>query len=81
MAQLLVRGIDEDVKERLRRRAKRNGRSMEEEVRQILHVAVRSEERTGRKLSARIAARFKNLGPLDVAELRGHRVRPARFDE
>jgi plasmid stability protein len=81
MAQLVVRNIDAAVKERLRRRAKRNGRSMEEEVRQILNLAVRAEDRRQGKLSERIAARFKNTGPLEVVELRGYRVKPARFDE
>ena len=36
MAQLLVRQLDEAVKEALRRRARRHGRSMEEEARLIL---------------------------------------------
>jgi plasmid stability protein len=36
MPSLLIRGIDDDLKRRLRLRAAENGRSMEEEVRQIL---------------------------------------------
>ena len=36
MAQILIRKIDERVKARLQRRAKRNGRSMEAEAREIL---------------------------------------------
>jgi plasmid stability protein len=40
MAQLLVRNIENEVKARLQRRAKRHGRSMEEEVRDILRAAV-----------------------------------------
>jgi len=39
MAQLVVRNIDDATKARLQRRAKRNGRSMEEEVREILRSA------------------------------------------
>lgn len=43
MATLLIRGLDEGVKRALRIRAAHNGRSMEEEARQILkstlHVA------------------------------------------
>ena len=40
MAQLIVRNLEETVKQRLRRRAKANGRSMEEEVRVIIREAV-----------------------------------------
>ena len=40
MAQLLVRQLDQAVKEALRRRAQRHGRSMEEEVRVILAQAL-----------------------------------------
>ena len=39
MAQLVVRNLDEDIKERLRLRAKRSGRSLEAEVRLILQRA------------------------------------------
>ena len=44
MAQILVRKVDERVKSRLQRRAKRNGRSMEAEVREIIHNALTREE-------------------------------------
>lgn len=44
MAQILVRQLDEVVKEALRRRALRHGRSMEEEARLILAQAVAAEE-------------------------------------
>ncbi len=36
VAQILIRNLDERVKVRLQRRAKRNGRSMEAEVREII---------------------------------------------
>ena len=45
MAQLLVRNIENEVKARLQRRAKRHGRSMEEEVRDILRAAVQKKKR------------------------------------
>lgn len=47
MAAVTVRGLDDDVKERLRRRAARNGRSMEAEIRAILEAAVSREARKG----------------------------------
>jgi plasmid stability protein len=44
MAQLLVRNLEDGVKTRLQRRARQNGRSMEEEVRDILRAAVREAQ-------------------------------------
>ena len=43
MAQLLVRGIEDDVVRELKLRAARHGRSAEEEHRQILRKALRSQ--------------------------------------
>lgn len=40
MSQLTIRGIDDTLKRQLRVRAAENGRSMEEEVRQILRHAL-----------------------------------------
>ena len=40
MASIIVRNIEESVKARLRVRAAKNGRSMEEEVRHILRNAI-----------------------------------------
>ena len=80
MAQFIVRDLEEDVKTRLKRRAKRHGRSMEEEVRQILRKAAREESRPAQGLGTRIAARFAKFGLTeDIPELRGQAPRPAKF--
>jgi plasmid stability protein len=84
MAQLLIRNLDEDVKRRLQARAKRRGRSTEEEVRQILQAASREREAPEEPLGTRIARRFAALGlrnDEDIPELRGQAPRPAVFDE
>ena len=82
MAQLVVRNIEEDVKIGLRRRAAGHGRSMEEEVRDILRNAVKDEAGTTPPLGSRLAARFTGLGlDGDIPELRGETARPATFDE
>lgn len=84
MAQLLIRNLDEDVKRRLQARAKRRGRSTEEEVRQILRAASREREAPEEPLGTRIARRFAVLGlrdDEDIPELRGQAPRPAIFDE
>jgi len=47
MGNISVRQIDDDILERLRKRASRDGVSMEEEVRRILQAAVAGPERIG----------------------------------
>jgi antitoxin FitA len=81
MAQLLVRQLDDDIKEKLQSRARRHGRSTEEEVREILRNAVRSEGQARTPLGSRIAARFRDVGlDTDIPELRGHAALPVEFE-
>jgi plasmid stability protein len=76
MAQFIVRDIEDDVKARLKRRAERHGRSMEEEAREILRDAVKEEKRTLPNLGSRIATRFTATGLTeDLPELRGQAPR------
>jgi antitoxin FitA len=62
MGQLIVRNLDDAVKRKLQRRAARHGRSMEEEVRDILRDAVKDDSRTRKGLGTAIAERFKGVG-------------------
>ena len=80
MAQFIVRGLEDDVKARLKRRAAHHGRSMEEEVRHILRNAVKAQNQRPPKLGSRIAARFAKAGlTTDLPELRGQIPRSAEF--
>lgn len=82
MAQIIVRDLEEDVKARLKRRAAQHGRSMEEEVRDILRNAVREQNQRLPKLGSRIVARFAKAGlDTDLPELRGQSARGAKFDK
>lgn len=81
MAQFVVRNLEDDVAEKLRRRAKRNERSMEDEVRHILRSAAQEGPGRGRKLGSRIAQRFRRTGLTgDLPEWRGVAARSADFD-
>lgn len=81
MAQLVVRNLEDDVKARLKRRAERHGRSMEEEARLILRDAVKAASRPAPRLGSRIAARFRKAGlSEDLPELRGQPPRAADLD-
>ena len=62
MAQVIVRHLDNALKNALKQRAQRHGWSMEEEVRQILRRAVNEEPTTEPHLGSRIAARFSGIG-------------------
>jgi antitoxin FitA len=83
MAQFVVRNLENEVKERLQRRAIRHGRSMEEEVRDILRDAVKVEYRhpTG-GLGTEIAALFAGIGlEAEITELRRHMIKPATIED
>jgi len=82
MAQFIVRDLEDEVKARLKRRAARHGRSMEEEVRHILRNAVKEQDQHLPKLGSRIAARFAKSGlTTDLLELQGQLPRAAKFDK
>lgn len=65
MAAVSIRDLDDSVKEKLRIRAARHGRSMEAEMRIILTAAVSDEDaRTG--LVNALVDRFAQLGGVDL---------------
>ena len=65
MASITIRNLDDDVKTRLRERAARNGRSMEEEARLILREAV-GRKPPSQNLASLIRSRFGPLGGVDL---------------
>lgn len=72
--------MDDDVKARLKRRALAHGRSVEEEVRDILRSAVKEENPPAPRLGSRIAARFARTGfTEDLPEAPGQFARSADF--
>ena len=84
MAQLVVRNIEETVKAKLQRRAERHGRSMEEEVREILRDAAKGEGSKRKGLGTRIASHFRKVGLRkgeEIPELRGFTLEPPDFGE
>jgi plasmid stability protein len=65
MAAITVRNLDDHVKQRLRVRAARHGRSMEAEVRAIIVEAVGAEVEPKNILMA-LHERFAELGGVDL---------------
>jgi len=67
MAMLTIRNLDAGVKERLRVRAARHGRSMEAEARSILSEAVvGNRDQPEPNLAEAIRRRFAPLGGIDL---------------
>jgi len=81
VAQFVVRNIEAEVKLRLQRRAKRHGRSMEEEARDILRNAAKEQDTSVGGLGTEIASLFTKIGlDADIPELHGHETKPTSFD-
>lgn len=81
MAQFVVRQLEDDVAEKLKQRARKHARSMEDEVRHILRTAVQQHPEGPHKLGSRIAMRFRRAGlTRDLPEFRGVPARAADLD-
>jgi plasmid stability protein len=66
MASLTIRKLDEKTKLRLRVRAARHGRSMEEEARRLLGSALAESAVPQASLADAIQARFRRLGGVEL---------------
>ena len=82
MTDLLIPDFEDDVRDSLRRRAERHGRSMEEEVRDILRAAAvasaNDEPPDLGPLGTKIIRMFEGIGLTeDIPEIR----EPVRFIE
>ena len=78
MVAITVRGLDDDIRSRLRVRAARNGRSMEAEVRDILKTAVGgAPARSNPLMDIYWAARDAGGVELDLPE---RRLEPSAVD-
>jgi antitoxin FitA len=81
MAQVIVRNLEDAVKRKLKRRALRHGRSMEEEVRDILRDAVKDDTRRSGGFGTEAAKLFRGIGlTKPIQELRGYTIKPPKFD-
>ena len=69
MAQVLVRDLKADVVARLKARAKRNGRSLQTELKAILQTASRHSTVDARALADRIRRQLAGRAHTDSVEL------------
>ncbi len=88
MADLLIRNIDDGLRDRLEKLASSHGHSVEEEVLDILREAIGSRKPppATEGFGSRFAAHFSGRGigltkeEANAMELRGHPVKPFDFD-
>lgn len=78
MASMTIRNIEDALKQRLRMRAAQNGRSMEDEARDILRNTLASDRAQSTSLVESIRARVEPLGgvELDLPPRNGLRAPP-----
>lgn len=77
MATLTIRNLDETTKARLRIRAARRQRSMEEEARHVLREALASSDVASPSLAVSIRRRFARLGGVELPLPEREPIRPA----
>jgi len=66
MASITIRKLPENTKRRLRIRAARNGRSMEQEARELLELGLARDDAEPVSLGEAIRRRFAPLGGVDL---------------
>ena len=81
MASITVRNLEDGLKHRLRMRAAQNGRSMEQEARDILRAALDEGTAPTKNLGTAIHELFKPFGGVELEiPPRGPMREPPRFD-
>jgi antitoxin FitA len=80
MATMTIRDLDDRLKAKLRIRAARNNRSMEEEARVILKAALASEAEGSKSLVAAIRARIEPIGGVELSIPAREPMRDVEFE-
>ena len=66
MASIIIRQLEENTKRKLRMRAARHGRSMEQEAREILKSALSQPDEQSKDLVDTIRRRFAKYGGVEL---------------
>ena len=81
MASITVRNLDDGLKRRLRVRAAENGRSMEQEARDILRAALDEDAAPSKNLGTAIHELFRPIGGMELEILPREPMRePPQFN-
>lgn len=68
MSQVLVRDLDQPILERLKARARRHGRSLQAELKEILEAAAEADLLDARLVADRIRRSLRGRGTADSGE-------------
>jgi plasmid stability protein len=80
VASLVIRDLDDRVKEKIRLRAAKSGHSMEEEARRLLSAAAALPPADEVGLGTAIRQRFESVGPFKLQPFPSGRMRkPPKF--
>lgn len=75
MASITIRNLDKNIKSQLKIRAAKHGRSMEEEVRNILKSALAQGEMEPESLAYSIRKKMAPFGGIDLPEIPREEIR------
>lgn len=75
MTNMIIANIDDNIKSRLQKRAEKHGRSLEEEVKEILRIALSENNEHSLNLVTMIEQRFANLEEFELPEIKREPIR------
>ncbi|MBD2520996.1 plasmid stability protein [Nostoc sp. FACHB-133] len=82
MNNITISNLDDDINYRLQKRAEKHGRSLEEEAREILRMALIENHEHSLNLANMIEQRFANLGDFELPEIPREPIRTvSTFEE
>ncbi|QMS90265.1 plasmid stability protein [Nostoc edaphicum CCNP1411] len=82
MNNITISNLDDDINYRLQKRAEKHGRSLEEEAREILRMALIENHEQPLNLANMIEQRFANLGDFELPEIPREPIRTvSTFEE
>ena len=81
MASIVIRNLDEATKRKLKIRAATNGRSMEQEAREILKTALAHTPRKKANVAERVREIFAPLGGVELERLPREAIRDPEWLE
>jgi len=68
MSDLLIRNLDRNLKRRLQERARRSGRSLSDEAKDLISHAMAESRPPARGLGTALVERFRAIGPVELEE-------------
>ena len=81
MTSIVIQNLDDDLKARLQKRAEERGRSLEEEAKEILRIALTEKAEQPVNLALAIERRFANFSDIEIPTIRREPMRePPKFE-